>query len=148
MRKFATLEDQMRFLLATVLIVALSGCAQVGDPRLREQTIETVAARVTRGQTTRDQIQEIYGTPYRITNLASGRLVYSYVYSQSAATPESFIPVVGRFVAGSNTDTTVLTIFFNTNGIVDDYNMNRSLSQVRPGVPQTSSPARPGAPTQ
>ncbi|MGD9547807.1 MAG: outer membrane protein assembly factor BamE [Candidatus Krumholzibacteriia bacterium] len=98
------------------LVVALSGCATVGrkiDPVAIEQ--------IKIGTTTMEQVLQLIGSPDAVTQMGTGGTVYTYIYARATAKAESFIPIVGSFAGGANTQSQFLSITFDQDGVVSDF---------------------------
>ncbi len=76
------------------------------------------AAGFVRGQTTEAQVRASLGTPNGLSMLPDGTrvLVYSYLYA--GVRPETFIPLVGLFVAGAEMQVQTATFTFGPDGLL------------------------------
>ena len=103
--------------LLLFLILALTvGCASVGRP------IDQAAAdKIVKGQTTREQVGMMLGSPDRITKLGNGDTMYSYSYTRASAKPATFIPIVGAFAGGTNMQHQMVMVTFGPDDIVKNY---------------------------
>lgn len=106
------------------------GCATHGSK------IDTdFAAAIEKGVTTEAEVREKLGSPQSIGLDGSGNKTMTYVYAKSQAKAESFIPVVGSFMGGSDTESTSLLIIIDSaTSTVKDYFLNESKTETKTGV--------------
>jgi len=104
----------IRVLTAIVFSIALTGCATSHSGK------EFDASRVDRienGETTKSDIVQWFGQPNgRGTHPApeGGQYeTYTYSYAEANVKAESFIPFVGMFLGGSESESKVLTVYFD-----------------------------------
>jgi outer membrane protein assembly factor BamE (lipoprotein component of BamABCDE complex) len=111
-----------------LLLLLLAGCATVGNPEVaRDEQIAKIKA----GESTRADVKAILGQPSsmaqmpRIERGADGAPVqvgdeeiWHYYRFSMRARPETFIPIIGPLVGGFDSESRVLTIRFDENGIV------------------------------
>lgn len=104
-----------RILTPLVLFLLLAGCATVGrklDP--------AKVAGLKQGQT-REQVLALVGSPDLMTRTALGETTFSYTYVHAAAKAQSFIPLVGAFVGGTDVQQQHLTVVFGDDGLVKNF---------------------------
>jgi len=99
-----------------IALLFLSGCMSVGT-KVDPASVGSLRA----GQTTYAQAVQLLGTPnYQSANSDGTKtVVYSYVKSTPRAS--TFIPVVGPFVGGADTETNSTTLRFDKNDVLLDY---------------------------
>lgn len=102
-----------------------SGCATSGNKVLKDETRESVAAKLTPGLT-KDQVTALYGQPLDVTYTDSGNEIWKYSFTKAKAKASNFIPVVGIFASGATGEAKNLAIFFNTEGKVVRHSMSSS----------------------
>jgi hypothetical protein len=111
-------------LVVVVVAVGLLGCA-MGGTTLGNEVSSTDVRNIVKGKTTESEIQARFGPPYQTLSLGNGEKHLTYLYSDSstAIKPQSFIPIVGRFVGGADIKrkTQSLTVVLGSNGVVKDY---------------------------
>lgn len=135
---------------ASVLLVlffpAFIGCASVGRP------IDQAAAdKIVKGQTTREQVGMMLGSPDRITKLGNGDTMYSYHYTRASAKPASFIPLVGPLVGGANVQHQMVMVTFGPDDIVKNFMSSQGGTEsgtglatgTRPNMPEVEQGKRP-----
>jgi outer membrane protein assembly factor BamE (lipoprotein component of BamABCDE complex) len=133
--------------MLTVLVLALNiGCASVGRP------IDQAAAdKIVKGQTTREQVGMMLGSPDRITKLGNGDTMYSYSYARASAKPASFIPIFGPLVGGANVQHQMLMVIFGPDDIVKNFISSQGGTEsgtglatgTRPNMPDVEQGKRP-----
>jgi outer membrane protein assembly factor BamE (lipoprotein component of BamABCDE complex) len=124
------------FVLPIVAIAALfiQGCATAGNDSLRKETEESVAMKITEGQTTREQVKSMFGSPFETSYTDGGLEIWKYELAKMKADAASYIPVVGLFAASSSGMRKELTILFDEEGVVRKFNMSESPVKVRSGL--------------
>lgn len=92
-----------------ILLLLLAGCASSGT-KVDQATFTEFA----KGKSTCAEIRQRLGQPSQSVIRDNGDIVLAYSYAASQAHPENFIPVVGAFVRGYDTENT--TALFKCNG--------------------------------
>ena len=100
-------------LFSALLAVSLSGCMSSGV-----KVDETKVAAFQKGVTTYQEVIQVLGKPTNSTFMPDGThmIIYSYVSAQ--ARPESFIPIVGAFVGGADSEQNTVMLTFDQNGVL------------------------------
>lgn len=103
----------MRNLLLLLIALAVlgTGCASVGrkiDP--------TAASQLKNGQSMAD-VRGLIGAPDQVTRDGNGNETWMYLYSRASVKGATFIPVVGAFAGGMNTQNQSVVVIF-ANGTV------------------------------
>lgn len=106
--------------LILVLVLALSGCYSMGAKVKSEQLTQ-----FKKGVTTIAEAQNALGQPTTITKMGDGTTVLSYMHIQAQARPESFIPIVGAFVGGSDSNISSVNLVFK-DGVLFEMNSSES----------------------
>ena len=120
----------MKTLFNTLMIcLLLAGCATVG----REVT-ENQLQGFEKGKTTLNEVVSKLGTPTSSSSTLEGKRFISYVFAHAQARPESFIPIVGAFVGGSDVRSSVVTFTFNREGKLEDYFQSQSATGTGTGL--------------
>ena len=126
----------MRHLIMPIAaVIALSACASGGV-----MVSEKQASQFERGKTTEADVISALGKPSGVSNF-NGQRTLSYVGFHAQARAESFIPIVGAFVGGSDGQTNIAVFRFDNDGKLADYSVNESNSGVSTGL--TSGPMQP-----
>lgn len=100
-------------LIPFFLVVLLCGCASVG-----RKIDQSKADQIKKGETTREEVRKLIGSPDQITKDSEGTEIWLYMHSTATAKPESFIPLVGAFAGGVNMSSQIITIQFGDDGKV------------------------------
>ena len=66
-------------------LVFLTGCATTGNESLKGMSEEDVAAIITVGETTKDQVQAIFGSPFQTSFTDGGALIWTFQYDDTSA---------------------------------------------------------------
>ena len=95
------------------LLLMLAGCASSGT-RVDQQTFSDFQ----KGHSTCAEIKARLGQPTHSEIRDNGDVVLAYGYSAAQSHPENFIPVVGAFVAGYDTEQTAALFKCNDKGVL------------------------------
>ena len=114
-----------------LLILCLCGCATVG----RKFDVRSVDL-IDKNLTTKEEIISIFGKPASITTDSEGRDTFFYLHMKAKAKPTSFIPLVWIFSGGGSAKSEALTIYFDKEGIVEDYESSTTDQDLRTGIMQ------------
>lgn len=119
-----------KLLMINLVVLFMLGCATHGNE------IDTAFANsIERGVTTETEIRENLGAPQSVGLDGQGNKTMTYVYAKSQAKAESFIPIVGSFVGGADTESTSLLIIVDSKtGVVKDFALNESKTETKTGV--------------
>lgn len=105
-----------------------SGCASVGTP-INGSNVSSIQ----KGITTKDQILKLFGNPSTSTISDNGTMfIYSFAKTQTSAS--TFIPIVGIFHSGYNTDIQTLSIVFDDKNIVKNYSYTSGKNSTSAGI--------------
>jgi len=103
-------------ILLSSLFVFSSGCwsHKMGSELTREQV-----SQVRKGMS-RPQVERILGAPNNATPDGQGGMIFYYTFTKSKVRGSSYIPIVGSFAGGVDTDQKNVTVYFDRNGRVKD----------------------------
>jgi hypothetical protein len=73
------------------LALGMMGCSSSGNEVLKSQTVAAVNSSIIDGQTTRDDIQQIYGQPARVSFLSEKNEMWTYTWTRASAQGQNFI---------------------------------------------------------
>lgn len=105
-----------------ILAASLAGCASVGRPINPSATVGFV-----KGVTTEAEVIQRVGRPPDTASLmADGRKMDQWIYTRSKANGKMFIPFVGPFIGGIDTNQQTLQAIVNQQGIVDEMLYNQA----------------------
>lgn len=127
-------------LLSALLIalVTLVGCANAGNKSMKDATPASVEAQLTIGQTTKAQVEAMFGSPYETKYTDGGLLIWTYRYDDtSALTMETVGSVVlTAGIAGTKARGTrnELVVLFDENDVVKRFNMSNSPIEAGTGL--------------
>ena len=121
----------MKKLIGMLLVCVFStGCATHGS-----DIDSDFASQIQKGTTTEQEVVSNLGNPQSIGLDGQGNKVMTYVYAKSKTKAESFIPVVGSFMGGADTESkTLLIIVDNQTGVVKDFAFNESNTETKTGI--------------
>lgn len=106
----------MHYLSMLIVLFALSACMSYGTKVDQERLAQFV-----KGKTTYAEVIQQLGKPSQSTINADGVRTISYTYGQSQVKASTFIPIVGAFVGGSESENTTVTLSFDKNSVLTDY---------------------------
>ena len=115
-------------LITTISFLALSACASSGV-----KVDQSKLSDLHKGETTYQQAVQKLGKPSSVMLLDDGSRTAMYIYTSAQARPESFIPIVGAFVGGADTENTFTTLNFDKNGILQRYSSNQGAMGIGTG---------------
>ena len=101
---------------ALILAASLSACVSSG-----RKVSEDELRGFREGYTTYPEVIERLGRPTRATRHSNGTRTATYTYRRSQVDPRSFIPYVGPFIGGRNTESTSVEFNFDRQGVLTDY---------------------------
>ena len=124
----------MKSLKKAIIILTLSifvfSCADTGNKSIKDVSTSQVKAVITIGETTKEEVNQLFGGPFETTFTDSGETVYRYQYDDTSFfTPEtvgSVILTLGLAGVKSKGKRNELTILFDENDIVKKFNMSNS----------------------
>ena len=101
-----------------LFLLMAAGCASAGQKRI---TDDKLIAQIVKGKSTKADLEKLLGKPTQVDFTDSGleKWVYMYVTYQMRGT--TFIPIVGMFAGGSDTQMDSLTVLFDKNGVVENF---------------------------
>jgi len=129
-----------------VLALWLTGCASSGNEVLRSQDISAVNSSIIDGQTTRDDIQRIYGQPARVSFLSEKNEMWTYAWARAQAQGQNFIPIVGACTRAYDVRAKELVVVFNEKNVVVRHAMTDNTNVVKRGL--TNTDVAPAGPVQ
>ena len=97
------------FLFAICLI---TGCSISGNQNLKNETPQSLQSMIIKNKTTKTDIMAKLGEPDTRTTLNDGNEQWRYFMSNNQFNAATFIPVVGLFTGGSQTQSKTLEIDF------------------------------------
>jgi outer membrane protein assembly factor BamE (lipoprotein component of BamABCDE complex) len=119
----------MRHLILFLAVCFLSACMSAGT-KVDQESL----AKFEIGKTTYAQVVQQLGKPTHATMSSDGTRTAMYTYTQSQANAASFIPFVGLFARGAQTENTSVTLMFDTRSILTRYSASEGGMNVGTGL--------------
>ena len=119
------------------LAVVVEGCFSTGA-QVDPQQLSSFQ----KGRTTYAEVVERIGQPTSQTVDSEGDRRAVWMYFASKARPESFIPIVGPLVAGSDTKSSNVMMHFDSQGVLQDYSATTSAMGAGSGFSSGSNVSR------
>ncbi|CZY73068.1 TPA: hypothetical protein OMS93_001380 [Enterobacter hormaechei] len=95
-----------------IAIFLISGCSTSGNQNLKNETPQSLQSKIIKNKTTKTDIMAKLGEPDTRTTLDDGNEQWRYFMSNNQFNAATFIPVVGLFTGGSQTQSKTLEIDF------------------------------------
>ncbi|WP_063291033.1 MULTISPECIES: hypothetical protein [unclassified Pseudovibrio] len=127
----------MRFtkiIISVALAAGLAACASAGNENLRHETSASLSTKLTKGKTTKAQVRALLGDPDSLDFSDSGNEIWKYQHIRANVKAENFIPVVGLLAGGQDLNKKELALFFSNRGVLKNYSMLETKSEVRTGL--------------
>ncbi|OZI21743.1 hypothetical protein CAL18_12530 [Bordetella genomosp. 7] len=137
------------FYLLIAALIGLSGCAATGV-----QVKQGQLDQFKQGETTRQEVVAALGKPTTQMRNSDGTTTLLYTYAESRTRPETFIPFVGAFVGGVDTNSSHVTLTFDQAGKLLSYSSSESEMGTGMGMAAgqveavQNQPRKPGSPPQ
>ncbi len=103
-------------LLSIIVLISICGCASVG-----RKIDATKVDQIKKGESTQADVRALVGAPDNVTRDGTGRTTWGYFFARSSVKGQSFIPIIGGFVGGANTQTQTLIVTFGPDGKVENF---------------------------
>jgi outer membrane protein assembly factor BamE (lipoprotein component of BamABCDE complex) len=116
----------MKKLGVVAMALVLAGCAGVGNDSLRTESEATVSTKIVEGQTTKDQIRTMFGSPARTDFTEDGQEIWRYEFTKVSGDAVNYLPVVNLFGSSASGTKKELVVMFDTSNIVKRYSMSVS----------------------
>ena len=121
-------------LILSAALFALASCASAGNQVLKDQNADTVATKITKGTSTKNDVKAAFGDPTSTSFTDGGNEIWNYTYAKATAKAVNFVPIVGIFAGGSDVDKKTLVVLFTDGGIVKNYTISSSQEEVKRGL--------------
>ena len=119
----------MRYVSLLVALFALTSCVSMGT-----KVDQDKLARFEKGKTTYAQVIEQLGKPTQSTLNSDGSRRIMYTYMQSQAKAANFIPIVGAFAGGADTENTNVMLEFDQNSMLTNYSATQGSTSMGTGL--------------
>lgn len=118
---------------ALLTLIVLSGCSSTaGNQSIKNETQQSIASKIFKGRTTKDDIQKQFGEPTRKATVDTNEDMWFYSIINSNMSAMSYIPIVGLFSNGTDMKSKNLTITF-TGDKVENWTFSESNDSVHNG---------------
>jgi outer membrane protein assembly factor BamE (lipoprotein component of BamABCDE complex) len=116
MKKLLSHTHLFKLLLLSLSLVFSTGCwsSKMGRELSREQV-----SQVRKGMT-RSQVESLIGSPNHANPDGQGGMIFYYNFMNTKVRASSYIPVVGSFAGGADTEQKNVTVYFDRYGKVKD----------------------------
>ena len=111
-----------------LFVIMLAGCASYG----KKINLEAVQ-KIEQGTTTEQEVYALLGKPMSSSITPDGKKFLMYMHIKSQAKASSFIPVVGAFAGGADTQSDQVQIWIE-NGVVSQISQTMSESEMNTGL--------------
>ena len=132
------MNNTIRFLAIALFFFAMIGCANVGNQSMRDVTEAEIEAVITIGQTTKQEIQNNFGSPFETTYTDGGLLIWTYRYDDTSAltleTAASTLLTLGLAGTKARGTRNELVVLFDENDVVSRFNMSNSPIEAGTGI--------------
>lgn len=105
----------MNKLMATTFIIITfftTGCSTSGNQKIKNETAQSLQSKIIKNKTTKAELLAQLGEPDTRTTLDDGNEQWRYFMYNNQFNASTFIPVVGLFTGGSQTQSKTLEIDF------------------------------------
>src|SRR5262245_9411860 len=106
----------MRYVTVIAALFAFTACVSMGT-----KVDQDKLAQFEKGKTTYAEVIQQLGKPTQSTLNADGSRRLLYTYMQSQAKAANFIPIVGAFTGGADTENTSVMLEFDQNSVLTNY---------------------------
>lgn len=103
----------MRNFILLITFLLIGGCASTaGNQSIKNETQQSIASKIFKGRTTKQDILQQFGEPTRKTTIDTDEDMWSYSIMNSNMSVMSYIPIAGIFSNGTDIKTKALTVTF------------------------------------
>ncbi len=122
---------------AVVASIVLVGCAATGVQVKDEQLSSLVP-----GQTTQEEVIAALGKPTNRIRNSDGSTTILYTYAEARTRASTFIPIVGLFAGGVDTNHSTAILRFDKEGKLIDHSMSEGEMGTATGVSVDAAPVQ------
>jgi outer membrane protein assembly factor BamE (lipoprotein component of BamABCDE complex) len=119
----------MRYVFVIVALLAFTSCMSMGT-----KVDQDKLARFEKGKTTYAEVVQQLGKPTQSTLNSDGSRRIMYTYMQSQAKAANFIPIVGAFTGGADTENTNVMLEFDQNSVLTNYSATQGSTSMGTGL--------------
>lgn len=113
---------------ALTAALLLAGCMSSGTEVSDQQINQFV-----RGKTTEAEVIATLGQPDQSERSSDGERADMYIYTKSRANAQSFIPLIGPFIASMDMKSKIVRFTFYKNGVLKDWTSSGSATTMNEG---------------
>lgn len=125
-------------LVLCISLTAISGCANSGNKSVKNVSQEQAERTIVAGETSKQDIQRIFGAPIETDYTDGGLLIWKYRYDDTSAlnleTVASVYFTLGLAGTKSKGTRNELVVLFDENDIVKRFNMSNSPIEIGTGI--------------
>lgn len=114
-------------------ISLISGCSTSGNQKIKNETAQSLQSKIIKNKTTKTELLTKLGEPDTRTTLDDGNEQWRYLMYNNQFNATTFIPVVGLFTGGSQTQSKTLEIDFKGE-IVSKWTFSTDNNNTKTGV--------------
>ena len=119
---------------ALLTVIVLSGCSSTaGNQSIKNETQQSIASKIFKGRTTKQDILQQFGEPTRKTTVDTNEDMWFYSIMNSNMSATSYIPIVGIFSNGTDMKSKALTVTFQGDK-VENWSFSESNDSVHNGL--------------
>lgn len=123
-----------RLVVLLLSAVLLTACASSGNTSLKNMDLSEVKQYIVEGQTTKEQIQNKYGSADRVSFTDGGNEIWTYRYAEVTSHASNYIPIVNIFSSGQDIKTKEMVVMFDKNDVVQRFTVRESNSTEKAGI--------------
>ena len=127
-------EVMKNFVVIFAALCVLTACASSGNRVLKTETEQSLTEKVENGVTTKAQVRELFGSPFRTTFTDGGLEIWTYQFDDVSSDAVNFVPIVNLFTQSYSGTRKELVVLFDENDVVKKYSMSESEVKTKGGV--------------
>ncbi|HAW0405093.1 TPA: hypothetical protein JLJ34_000045 [Escherichia coli] len=116
-----------------IIVFLFSGCSTSGNQNLKNETPQSLQSKIIKNKTTKTELLTKLGEPDTRTILDDGNEQWRYFMYNNQLNATTFIPVVGLFTGGSQTQSKTLEIDFKGE-IVSKWTFSTDNNNTKSGI--------------
>ncbi|EGT4288842.1 hypothetical protein DOX45_11730 [Cronobacter malonaticus] len=121
-----------KLFIAALVSLPLTACTTYGNKSLKDESQQTVKAKIVKGKTTQQDVINAFGEPQtRATN--DGQEMWSYSSMSGESQISNYIPGLALLKNSNTANMNSLEIWFKGN-VVERYNFSQTASKVSRGL--------------
>lgn len=124
----------MKLIKLIIPALCLSACASSGI-----KVDQSKLAQFHKGETTYPEVIQTLGKPSQ-TMITGNSKIIVYSYFSTQARPETFIPIVGAFAGGADSENSVVTMTFDNNDVLQNLTSSQGSTGTGSGFEAYSQP--------